>query len=262
MRQHATSKFTLIELLVVVAIIAILLAILLPVLSKARDRAENVLCINSLRQNGAAFPMYAADYDALFPVTRDMNGAGPSNWSTTNGRTRPWQVYVAPYVGEPHLVTAQDMYDEWYNPEGNSPGSVSVLWGCPDFENWDRDVWKSRLTSGAWAPVTWPDYWTKTGYGMNAYYEPEPGNWSAIGWPPGNDRGHKTIQVWGMHADYRPLLAESVDFWIHIGSDSWKGTYHRHWHGNLNTVFVDGHAGVLPPIDAVRSLAFLEGKEN
>lgn len=80
--SRSVRAFTLIELLVVMAIIAILTALLLPALARARTKANDVYCLNNLRQLGVAVMVYAGDHGERLPVaeripTQPTDGNNP-----------------------------------------------------------------------------------------------------------------------------------------------------------------------------------------
>lgn len=65
--EKCGRAFTLIELLVVIAIVSILAAMLLPALSSAKGKAQQMTCMNNIKQLGTAWVMYNGDNNGRIP---------------------------------------------------------------------------------------------------------------------------------------------------------------------------------------------------
>lgn len=92
-RRGKVAGFTLVELLVVIAIIAILMALIMPAISRAKSKANQISCLNNMRQLTLGAIMYASDHEEEFPARRIPTNAWPH-------KLKPyyvnWQIIACP----------------------------------------------------------------------------------------------------------------------------------------------------------------------
>jgi prepilin-type N-terminal cleavage/methylation domain-containing protein/prepilin-type processing-associated H-X9-DG protein len=240
------SGFTLIELLVVIAVIAILAALLLPALSRAKESAQAIQCLNNLRQINLSYRTALEETSGArldkeevgrwfyrewgskqstskCPLAKELDinrrlGFGtafsPWAWKTTYDRTSFRPTAVDPTINLPPYRVVYSAAYEW-------PGAQ------PDvrFRN-EQDVIRSTDTPIAADAVFW---W---GFPM------------AGDSPPGNLES-------GAGDSYRGGRG-GLDFFLIPRHGSRPRPLPKRWPagqplpGTINVAFFDGHVGSVP----------------
>lgn len=205
-KQLRLNVFTLIELLVVISIISILASMLLPAISRAKDKAKQMDCLNQLKGLYMCSFNYSGDYNDFTPPNATIVKIG-----------RYWQQLLVEldYVKVPasskglteggpvglYLCSAETRKEvsgksEWNSWKGSHYGHNSYL-------NWQMGVADD------------PRYWNKF------ILVPKPADVSFLGDKEGSNN---RLETYGYSGDTYTLFSDKF----------------RH-SGEMNVYFVDGH---------------------
>jgi len=166
--------FTLIELLVVIAIIAILAAMLLPALAKAKQKAQQVQCLNNMKQLGLAANLYLGDCNDTYPGRSStmyywLGRAGSGGYASLDATMRPLNQYLGKFQATsdvppahcPNDQTSTGTHLSSYDNFGSSyaancnlalPNTLSLLNSTPFMDHYGNTIYPSIKAGSIHSP--------------------------------------------------------------------------------------------------------------
>ena len=75
-KNRAIDGFTRIELVVVLIVIVAVCSVMIPFLSRSKERAEHMQCVNNLKQIGVAYRVWSSSHFGMYPSLAPITGGG------------------------------------------------------------------------------------------------------------------------------------------------------------------------------------------
>ena len=231
---------------------------LLPALSKAREKARAISCINNLKQMQLGNLLYANDYDDYLPpvgydtagTVDDLRPWTPPKWSLDNPRMHNWFTQNPIIPGCPMSGKEWVEKDPYANaldssePDKSSWHKVTLCPSCPTSD---------RVTGNHGYQANAGMSFTQISNAWSVYFfdgaEYKDGWYTGAGWHRVSTIKYSSIHVNLVDGARWPMKGWSVPANSYVTGpnaiSSYKEVYFRHDRA-LNMSFTDGHVEATP----------------